>query len=44
MLGACDTIKSLFPHHPDKKTLLKKAFPYLSDIDLDYWISFFKLV
>lgn len=44
ILGACDTIKTLFPQHPDKRSLLKKALPYLSEEDLDHWTAFFKLV
>jgi hypothetical protein len=44
ILGACDAIKELFPEHPDKRSLLKRALPYLSEEDADHWCEYFGLV
>jgi hypothetical protein len=44
ILGARDAIEELFPEHPDKRSLLKRALPYLSEEDADHRCEYFGLV
>jgi hypothetical protein len=43
LLGACDSIKNLFPEHSDRQSLLRQALPYLSCEDIKYWANFYNL-
>jgi hypothetical protein len=43
ILGAVDTIKALFADFPEKRLLLKKALPYLSEEEIDYWEKYHRI-
>jgi hypothetical protein len=43
ILGAVEAIKVLAADQDDKRSLLRKVFPYLTQSDLDHWIEFYRL-
>jgi hypothetical protein len=43
ILGACETIRVLYPNHLDKPSLLRQIFPYLSLKEVVYWARFYSL-
>jgi hypothetical protein len=43
ILGAIETIKTLFADFPEKRQLLKKTFPYLSEEEIEFWGNYHRI-